>query len=107
MGNIESAAGIGLLPQLRHDLQDRRACKRWRWFARLVESIAHCALWNQSRSVPASAPLPKFAQLCGTLVCELRKQRGTSNLMILVPLFDLRSLTESAANVIGTSNRRH
>src|SRR5262245_28039255 len=38
---------------------------------------------------------------------ELRKQRGTSNSMILVPLFDLKFLTEFAASVAGTSNRRH
>src|SRR3982074_225645 len=38
---------------------------------------------------------------------ELRKQRGTSNSMILVPLFDLKFLTEFAAGGMGTSNRRH
>jgi len=27
--------------------------------------------------------------------------------MILVPLFDLKFLTESAASAAGTSNRRH
>jgi hypothetical protein len=35
---------------------------------------------------------------------ELRKQRGTSNCMILVPLFDLKFLAKFAA---GGSNRRH
>ena len=33
-----------------------------------------------------SGPIPKFASLCGTLVCELRNLRTTSNSMILVPL---------------------
>jgi hypothetical protein len=32
----------------------------------------------------ASVPIPKFASLCGTLVCELRNQRDTSKSMILV-----------------------
>jgi hypothetical protein len=38
---------------------------------------------------------------------ELRKQRGTSKYMILVPLFDLKFLHEFAATAVGTSNRRH
>jgi hypothetical protein len=38
---------------------------------------------------------------------ELRKQRGTSKFMNLVPLFDLKFLSESAASAVGTSNRRH
>jgi hypothetical protein len=38
---------------------------------------------------------------------ELRKQRGTSKFMILVPLFDLKFLNELAAGGAGTSNRRH
>ena len=54
----------------------------------------------------ASAPLPKFVIHCGTLLHELRKQRGTSNFMILVPLFDLKFLNELAAEGVGTSNRR-
>jgi hypothetical protein len=33
---------------------------------------------------PASAPIPKFASLCGTLSCELRNQRSTSKYMFLV-----------------------
>jgi len=40
----------------------------------------------------ASAPLPKFVIHRGTLSHELRKQRGTSKHMILVPLFDLKFL---------------
>src|SRR6266436_2117060 len=54
-----------------------------------------------------SAPLPKFVIHRGTLSHELRKQRGTSKHMILVPLFDLKFLNELAAGVVGTSNRRH
>jgi hypothetical protein len=38
---------------------------------------------------------------------ELRKQRGISNFMMLVPLFDLKFLTVIAAGGVGTSNRRH
>src|SRR5215472_6711937 len=55
----------------------------------------------------SSAPLPKFVIHRGTLSHELRKQRGTSKHMILVPLFDLKFLNELAAGVVGTSNRRH
>src|SRR6266540_3430578 len=54
-----------------------------------------------------SAPLPKFVIHRSTFSHELRKQRGTSNSMILVPLFDLKFLTEFAATAVGTSNRRH
>src|SRR5207253_10037683 len=56
---------------------------------------------------PASAPFPKFVIHCGALWHELRKQGGTSNPMILVPLFDLKFLHEFAATSAGTSNRRH
>jgi hypothetical protein len=55
----------------------------------------------------ASAPLPKFVIRSGRLRNELRKQRGTSKFMIVVPLFDLKFLSESAASAAGTSNRRH
>src|SRR5262245_37200685 len=34
-------------------------------------------------------------------------KRGTSNIMILVPLFDLKFLNELAECGAGTSNRRH
>src|ERR1043166_1576611 len=54
-----------------------------------------------------SAPFPKFVIHCGTLSHELRKQRGTSKYMILVPLFDLKFLNELAGTAVGTSNRRH
>ena len=36
----------------------------------------------------ASVPIPKFANTRGTLSCELRNQRDTSNFMILVPLLN-------------------
>ena len=60
--------------------------------------------WYQ---VVTSAPFPKFV-IHRSIPChELRKQRGTSNSMILVPLFDLKFLNEFAASGAGTSNRRH
>src|SRR5262249_17636377 len=52
----------------------------------------------------ASAPLPKFVIHRRNLQHELRKQRGTSNFMILVRLLNLRFLNEHAARMIGTSN---
>jgi len=33
---------------------------------------------NQTTSVP----IPQFASLCGTLICELRNRKDTSNLLI-------------------------
>ena len=47
----------------------------------------------------ASAPFPKFVIRRSTLCHELRKQRGTSKRMILVPPFDLKFLAEFAALV--------
>jgi hypothetical protein len=38
---------------------------------------------------------------------ELRKAKGTSKPMMLVPLFGLKFLFEFAADGAGTSNRRH
>src|SRR5215470_9351655 len=35
-----------------------------------------------------SVPIPKFASACGSLSCELRNQRDTSNSMVLVPLLN-------------------
>src|SRR5882724_1178977 len=55
----------------------------------------------------ASAPFPKFVIPLSMRRHELRKQRGTSNSMLLVPLFDLKFLIEFAAGGVGTSNRRH
>ena len=39
-----------------------------------------------------SARFSKFVIRCGTLGHELRKPKGTSNFIILVPLFDLKFL---------------
>jgi hypothetical protein len=58
-------------------------------------------------TIPPSVPIPKFASLCGALVCELRNQRDTSNFMILVRHLDLKFLNELAAIMIGTSNPPH
>jgi hypothetical protein len=33
-------------------------------------------LLHRPRHSPASVPIPKFANLCGTLQCELRNQKG-------------------------------
>ena len=55
----------------------------------------------------ASVPIPKFAHPRGTLRCELRNQRDTSNFMILVRYLDLKFLNELAAIMIGTSNPPH
>jgi hypothetical protein len=51
-----------------------------------------------------SVPIPKFAELCGTLVCELRKQAGTGNCMIQCHFLDLKSLSRQAAIIGETSN---
>jgi hypothetical protein len=44
----------------------------------------------------ASALFPKFVFHCGNLLHELRKQMGTSNSMIRVPLFDLKFLVQAS-----------
>jgi hypothetical protein len=59
------------------------------------------------RNRDAGAPLSKFVIHRSTSRHELRKQRGTSKFLILVPLFDLKFLDEFAAGGVGTSNRRH
>jgi hypothetical protein len=46
-----------------------------------------------------SVPIPKFAFLCGTLVCELRNPRDTSKSMILVRFLDLKFLHVRAENL--------
>jgi hypothetical protein len=43
----------------------------------------------------------------GTLGHELRKPKGTSNSMILVPLVDLKFLMCTRVTAAGISNRRH
>jgi hypothetical protein len=54
-----------------------------------------------------SAHFPKFVFHQRTHPHELRKVMGTGKLMILVPLFDLKSLAGLAAYDAGTSDRRH
>src|SRR5262249_2460728 len=61
------------------------------------------ARFEQRHAVATSAPLPKFVIHCGTLIYELRKQRGTSKSMIPVPLVDLKFLNARAAGAVGTS----
>jgi hypothetical protein len=55
----------------------------------------------------ASVPIPKFASLCSTFVCDLRNQRDTSNSMILLRSLGLKFLNKRAAIMIGTSNPPH
>src|SRR5215472_14914256 len=47
----------------------------------------------------ASVPIPKFAIPCSTLSCELRNQRDTSKVMILVPLLNPKFAVGFAASV--------
>jgi hypothetical protein len=54
----------------------------------------------------ASTRFPKFVIRLRILANELRKAKGTSKPVILVPLFDLTFLIEFAARDAGTSNRR-
>jgi hypothetical protein len=49
-------------------------------------------------STRPNVPIPKFAQACGLLGCELRNQRDISKSMILVPPLDLKFFTELAAS---------
>ena len=48
---------------------------------RIAEGLSRAA---RRYIIGTSGPIPKFASLCGTLVCELRNLRTTSNFMILV-----------------------
>lgn len=55
-------------------------------------------------------PMPTFRSsrsLAATTFRELRKAMGISRFAVLVPLFDLKSLSELADCAVGTSNRRH
>ena len=49
-------------------------------------------------AIAASVPIPKFAMTRGRLRCELRNQRDTSKVMILVWFLDLKFLCELAAH---------
>src|SRR5258705_6054314 len=53
--------------------------------------------WRPTPTCWTRAPIPKLASYRGNRVCELRNQRGTSNLLILVRLFNLKFPNESAA----------
>ena len=55
----------------------------------------------------SSTRFPKFVIRLRILANELRKAKGTSKLVILVPLFDLKFLINFAARDAGTSNLRH
>ena len=57
-------------------------------------------------SVISRTRFPKFVVRGRTRANELRKAKGTSKPMILVPLLDLTFLIGSAADGSGTSNRR-
>src|SRR5262245_12859908 len=52
------------------------------------------------RAVRASVPIPKFAGICRTLGCELRNQRDTTSIMLLVSRFgsSLHFAARSRAN---------
>src|SRR6266508_3514301 len=47
----------------------------------------------------ASAPIPKFASLRGTLSCELRNQRSTSKYMFSSAVLDLKFLYEPCRTI--------
>jgi hypothetical protein len=51
-----------------------------------------CAPFAAEHASGTSVPIPKFASLCGTLVCELRNPRDTSKSMTLVRFLDLKFL---------------
>ena len=55
----------------------------------------------------ASVPIPKFASLSGALVCELRNQRDTSNLLILVWLWFRSRHDGLVATMMRTSEPPH
>src|SRR5439155_13456516 len=57
-----------------------------------------------------SVPIPKFASLCGTLLCELRNPRDTSKSMTLVRFLDLKFLhvrAEICRNFKSTALERY
>jgi len=71
--------------------EGRSSALRWlRRTGRIASSgsIVHCALNAEMDSstvraiATASVPIPKFASLCGTLLCELRNRKDTSNVLI-------------------------
>src|SRR3989454_4935644 len=55
----------------------------------------------------ASVPIPKFANTGGTLSCELRNQRDTSDSIILVPLLNPKFAIGLSARLSRTSGSGH
>src|SRR5215208_4928347 len=90
-------------------ISEQDLCATLRKIDRMVcESSATSILMRRfSIADLPSAPLPKFMTPNSPLRHELRKQRGTSKSMVLVPLYDLKFLNELAGGAVGTSNRRH
>jgi hypothetical protein len=87
---------------------------RFRYAVLVVNRTTDPDLWRRrsyrtfSRlGAGASAHFPKFAVRLSTSFSELRKAIGTSELMIPVPLIDLKSPNELAAYGAGTSDRRY
>src|SRR6476619_4516457 len=62
---------------------------------------------HTARRAAASVAFPTFVSFRSTRFYERRKQRNTSNFMILVRHLDLKFLNELAAIMIGTSNPPH
>jgi hypothetical protein len=71
--DVDGRAGVGLLPQRWHHLQDGGARKRWRGVARLVESVAHCPLWNRARPV---LPIPIALNIGLALFGRMRRNNA-------------------------------
>src|SRR5262249_20124290 len=82
----------------RHGSPSRRADTRLR------ERLASASIGHPPWFRTASVPLPTFVSLCSPHFYERRKQRDTSNSMILVWL---RSYEGLAARLVGTSNPPH
>jgi hypothetical protein len=53
-----------------------------------------------------SAPIPKFANTCGTSDANFGIERGTSSFMILVRFLNLKFLHELAVQMIGIEINR-
>jgi hypothetical protein len=66
-----------------------------------------CFPHSRQTPIPTRVPIPKFASACGTLSCELRNQRDTSNSMILVPLFEPEVRNRTRGKGVRTSGAGH
>jgi hypothetical protein len=82
----------------------REVCSRSASLNRTVTQSGKCfrSCWRiegAKEPAPTSVPIPKFAFLCGTLVCELRNPRDTSKSMTLVRVLDLKLLHVRAENL--------